>query len=143
MQLFPRALLLSLLGVMTLTALAACASDSAPDRNNGVNDVRKACEVRAAWTRAASEKCLNCLIAAPAPKCDCEAFKEFGALCEIQEAERHAEPTCTSALDDCTRACAKPDCNCLEGCYAQAASCKSLAGARDGCVAAVCAQYCE
>ncbi len=140
MQLFSRGLFLSLVG---LTALVACATDSEPDRNNGVNDVRKACEVRATWKRGATETCINCMAAAPSPKCDCESFKEFGGLCEIQEAERHAEPTCTSPLEDCTHTCAKTDCNCLEGCYAQAARCKQLAGARDGCVTAVCAQYCE
>lgn len=141
MQLFPRALpLFSLIG---LTILAACATDSEPPRNNGVNDVRRACEVRSAWTRAGTETCINCMAAAPSPKCQCESFKEFGGFCEIQEVERHAEPTCTSLLDDCAHTCSKLDCNCLEGCYAQAARCKQLAGARDGCVTAVCAQYCE
>lgn len=140
MQLFSRGLFLSLTG---LTLLAACATDSEPGRNNGVNDVRKACEIRAKWTKAGSEKCINCLAAAPEPACDCEAFKEFGGLCELEEADRHAEPGCTSALDDCTRTCVKTDCGCVEGCYAQAARCKALSGGRDGCVADVCAQYCQ
>jgi len=139
-QLFSRALFLPLLGLM---ALVACAKDSEPERNDGVNDVRLACQVRATWTNAGSEKCINCMAAAPLPACECPSFEEFGALCEIQEVERHADPGCTSALDDCTRICAKSDCGCLEGCYSQAARCKQLAGARDGCVAAACAQYCQ
>ena len=140
MQVFVRMLSLSLFGTI---ALVACAKDSEPDRNDGVNDVRKACEVRKAWTKAGSEKCINCMAAAPAPACDCESFKEFGALCELQEAERKAEVSCTSALDDCTRICVKSDCACIEGCYAQASRCKQLAGARDGCVANACAAYCQ
>lgn len=139
-QLFSRGLSLGLLG---LIALAACATDAEAVRNNGVNDVRKACEVRATWTMAGREKCINCLAAAPAPACECESFKEFGALCELQEAERHADPGCTSALDDCTRTCARTDCGCLEGCYGQASRCKQLSGARDGCVAQACAPYCQ
>ena len=140
MHLLSRACLVSL---VALTAQVACATDSEPERNNGVDDVRRACEVRATWKRGATETCINCLSAAPLAKCDCELFKEFGGLCELQEAERHAEPTCTSVLDDCTRTCAKTDCNCLDGCYAQASRCKQLAAARDGCVAEVCAPYCQ
>jgi hypothetical protein len=141
-KLFSRGLFLSA-ALFTGVVVAACAKDSEPEANNGVNDVRLACEVRAKWMHAGAEKCINCMTAAPAPACDCEAFKEFGALCELQEAERHADPGCTSALDDCTRACPKTDCACVEGCYSQVARCKQLSGARDGCVAAVCAQYCE
>jgi hypothetical protein len=139
-QVFSRGLTLSFVALM---ALVACATDAESTRSNGVNDVKKACAVRATWKKAASENCINCLSAAPLPACDCEQFKEFGALCELQEAERHADPGCTSALDDCTRTCAKNDCACLEGCYASSASCKQLSGARDGCVAAACAPYCE
>jgi hypothetical protein len=83
------------------------------------------------------------MAAAPAAACDCEQFKEFGALCELQEVERHADPSCTSALDDCTHVCPRTDCACLDGCYAQAASCKAKSGARDGCVTDVCAKYCQ
>lgn len=140
MQLFTRALTLS---SVALIALAACAIDAESKRGNGVDDVRKACEIRTTWTRSTTETCINCLAAAPLPACDCEQFKEFGALCELQQAERHADPGCTEALDDCTRNCPKADCGCLEGCYASSASCKRLAGALDGCVAAACAQYCQ
>ena len=140
MQPFSRALLSGLIG---LTALVACATDSEPERNNGVNDVRKACALRATWSKSATETCINCLSAAPLAKCDCDQFKEFGGLCELQEIARHAEPSCTSSLDDCVHVCPKTDCNCLVGCYAQAARCRQLSGARDGCVTDVCAPYCQ
>jgi hypothetical protein len=139
-QVLSRALFLSLLALITL---AACATDAEPERNNGVNDVLQACQIRATWTKAGSEKCINCMAAAPAPACDCESFKEFGALCELQENDRHAEPGCSGTVDDCVHVCARTDCACLVGCYAQVARCKALSGARDGCVTSVCAPYCQ
>jgi hypothetical protein len=130
-------------GLSAVTVVGACSPNHDSPLRNGVNDVKKACEVRAAWAHPGAEKCINCITAAPAPACDCEQFKEFGALCQKQEETRHAEASCTSAIDDCTRACAKTDCACVDNCYAQAPSCKSLAAARDGCVADVCAPYCN
>lgn len=129
--------------MLSLGVVAACSSKDDAPLNNGVNDVKKACEVRAAWAHPSAEKCINCITAAPAPACDCEQFKEFGALCQKQEDTRKAEASCTAAIDDCTRACAKSDCACVESCYAQAPSCKSLAAARDGCVADACTKYCN
>ena len=133
---------LVILGIL-LGAVAACAPDHEPPVNNGVDDVRHACEIRASWLHAEAVKCVNCVAAAPSPACDCEAFKEFGGLCKNQEDARRAEPSCNDANDLCSRTCAKTDCACVEGCYAQAEACKRVIAARDGCVADVCTQYCK
>jgi hypothetical protein len=125
----------------TLVLAMACSSNEEPPRN-GVDDVVKACQLRVAWTNPNAEKCVNCLAAAPSPACDCELFKEFGGLCKDQEDARRAEPSCTGAMEDCSRAC-KNDCTCVAGCYASAAACRRAIDARDGCVAAVCAPFCN
>jgi hypothetical protein len=122
-------------------AVVACSpSNDAP--RNGVDDIVKACQLRAGWTNVKVEKCLSCLAAAPSPACDCEAFKEFAGLCKAQEDARRAETTCTSAMEDCSRAC-KDDCNCVQACYAQAPACKRIIDGRDGCVVDVCTPYCK
>lgn len=124
-----------------LLVFTACSSDDEAPRN-GVNDVRAACQIRVAWKNPSAEKCVNCVAAAPSPQCDCEAFKEFAGLCKDQDDARRSEPSCTSAMEDCARAC-KNDCGCVEGCYAQAAACKRIIDGRDGCVVDVCSQYCN
>ena len=124
-----------------LVVSTACSSDDAAPRN-GVDDIVKACQIRVAWKNPTAEKCVNCVAAAPSPQCDCEAFKEFAALCKDQDDARRSEPSCTGAMEDCARAC-KDDCACVAGCYAQAAACKRVIDARDGCVVDVCTQYCN
>jgi hypothetical protein len=124
-----------------LATLAACSStDSAP--RNGVDDVLKACQIRVAWKNPSAEKCVNCVAATPSPECECQDFKEFAGLCHSQNDARLAEPSCTAAMEDCSRAC-KNDCPCVEACYAQSARCKSLVASRDGCIVDVCTQYCN
>jgi hypothetical protein len=113
-----------------------------PPLNDGVNDVHKACDIRATWTNLASMRCTNCIASAPLPSCNCEVLADFAALCVQQGDARKADPQCTSALDDCVNVCGK-DCNCIDGCYATAPSCKQHDAARDGCVADVCTQYCK
>ncbi len=149
MQRFPRlraflAPCLAVLGAFLVlcASLPGCASKSDPPRN-GVDDVKKACEIRATWTMPTTARCLNCMFSAPAPKCDCEAFKDFGALCADQGSARKADPQCTIALDDCVTACVRTDCACIDACYVAAPSCKAHDAARDGCVADVCTQFCN
>ena len=122
--------------------IGACASAQDAPRN-GVDDVRAACDLRVTWTNTGSDTCVNCIAAAPSPACECEAFKEFGGLCNSQNEARLAEPSCTSTVKACTFACPKDDCGCLEGCYATAEACKRVAAATDGCVSDVCAPYCR
>jgi hypothetical protein len=129
--------------VLAGVALGCSPKDEPPPPRNGVNDVQKACEIRATWTKSTDAKCVNCLVAAPSPACECEAFKDFASLCLEQDTARRAEPSCTVALDDCTKACVPTDCNCVNGCYAQAETCKRLSAAKDGCIADVCTPYCQ
>lgn len=131
-----------LAGAFALFAAAACAAKGEP-LDNGVNDVKAACALRAAWKNPNAEKCINCLASATAPTCECEAFKEFAGLCHTQNDERLAEPSCTTAVTDCAHLCPKSDCTCIDNCYASADACKRAAAATDGCVADVCAKYCQ
>lgn len=123
-------------------ALVACASDD-PEARSGVNDVRKACEIRTAWTQATSKKCLDCQAGVQGPACDCAEFKEFAGLCQTHEDARRAEPSCTDEQRLCTEACARTDCGCVEGCYAKVEQCKRVIAARDGCIADVCTNACQ
>lgn len=131
---------LSLLALATVTA--ACSSEEDPPRN-GVNDVRKACEIRAGWVRATTNECLTCQVGVKSPSCDCEEFKAFAGLCKAQEDTRVAEPSCTAAITDCTNKCSRTDCGCVEGCYALTEACERAAAAVDGCAAEACAEYCR
>lgn len=131
----PSFILVGMLGV------AACSpSKSAP--NNGVDDVKVACEIRAAWTKPNAEKCVNCLAGAGQPACNCELFKEFAGKCHDQNAARLANPGCTPPAD-CTYKCAKSDCACIDACFAASQECRRLASATDGCVTDVCGAYCK
>jgi hypothetical protein len=129
--------------LLVATTLVACSSDDAPAARNGVNDVRKACEIRTTWTKPTSSECIACQAAAQTAACDCVEFKEWGGLCQSQEDARRAEPTCTDDLRVCTTVCAKTDCGCVEACYAKAEQCKKIIAARDGCVADVCTKPCQ
>lgn len=136
-------LVLAGLGLVCGLVPACSPATNDPPPDNGVNDVHKACELRATWTRTGGLQCTNCIAAAPLPDCQCEAFKGFAALCVAQGDARKADPQCTGALDDCVNACDRSNCDCIEACYATAPSCKQHDAARDGCVADVCAQYCQ
>jgi hypothetical protein len=122
---------------------AGCSPKDSAAPNNGVDDVRKACEARATWKNKTATKCINCIAAAPSPKCACEEFVGFSGLCQDQGAAWRAEANCTDAVNQCPYKCADTDCACIEACYAQADACKRAAAAKDGCVADVCAQYCQ
>lgn len=125
-----------------LASVSACATDDDPALDNGVNDIVLACQQRASYTDPKGEKCAQCLTVAALENCKCEAFEGFGGACEEQGVRRRAEPTCTTDIDDCRRACDPTDCACIEGCYASAAECKRLRAAEDGCVAKICEKFC-
>jgi hypothetical protein len=136
--------LLLLAAALFFGLVPACSpSKSAPAPDNGVNDVRQACEIRNTWTMRGVMRCTDCLAAAPLASCNCEQFKDFAGLCLEQGDARRADPSCTVDLDNCANLCAKTDCACIEACYASSVSCKQHTAARDGCVVDVCSQYCK
>ena len=133
---------LALALVAALLGVVAC-SPSKTAENDGVNDVKAACEIRVSWKNSGVDKCKNCLASAAQPACDCELFKEFGGKCHDQNVARQSEPDCSDPVLNCVYKCSTTDCACLEGCYATAAKCRAAASAVDGCVADVCAPYCQ
>jgi len=121
---------------------AACGGDDSSASSNGVNDVRKACEIRVAFKSGETSRCLECIGAAPAPPCECEAIKEFAGRCEKQGAARSTQGNCTFEIEQCVNDC-KKDCACVDACYNASASCRATTAARDGCVAEQCASACN
>ena len=132
---------LALALVAALLGVVACSPSKT--ENDGVNDVKAACQIRVSWKNGEVDKCKNCLASAAQAACDCELFKEFGGKCHDQNVARQSEPDCSDPVLKCVSDCAKNDCACLDGCYAAAAKCRAAASAVDGCVADVCAPYCQ
>lgn len=124
-----------------VSTLSACQSENS-DADNGVNDVRAACEIRAAWKNRNAEKCGLCPTAAIMPACGCASFEGFDGVCASQGAARRAEASCTETLEQCVNACGA-DCGCVDLCYAAAPACRQASAARDGCVAEKCSAYCN
>ncbi len=77
--------------VLVVIAVAS-ACDNGPLGANGVNDVKRSCEIRLGWTRAAESQCQTCIGAAAAPPCECEALKAFAGQCEEQGTARAQDP---------------------------------------------------
>jgi hypothetical protein len=137
-----KSLLVPLLFVAGLVVVTAC-GDDAPAPNNGVNDVRKACEIRTGWSKLSAQECIDCLSIAPTPKCDCPAFQqEFAAKCADQGAALGNERNC-DLVGECVGKCAKTDCGCIDACYDDRAACRPKAAALDGCTTDVCDKYCR
>lgn len=128
--------------VSVLAVVPACTSDE-PATNLGVNDVRKACELRQQWKAISKETCLNCRASAPLADCGCETFKDFAAKCVAPQDAVKAEPSCTNDVNICVKTCLPTDCDCLDRCYASAETCKRVSGGLDGCITDVCAPYCN
>lgn len=122
----------------------ACSSDDKgyATGDNGVNDVRAACQMRSAW-KSSLPDCASCETMTQLQRCECSAFEAFGAACYDQAEARRKEPTCTEDVDTCLKACVKTDCACIDGCYANKDACRRASAARDGCVAEVCDKYCH
>jgi hypothetical protein len=132
----------SFLLVSGLVVVVACGADGPPP-NNGVNDVKAACEIRAQWTKRSDNECVNCLSIARTPKCDCPAFQqEYAAKCADQGAAFGNERNC-DLVGECTSKCALTDCGCIDACYNDRAACRPKAAAVDGCTTDVCDKYCR
>ncbi len=129
------------LELLTVGGVACSASSSTSAPNNGVNDVVKACQLRAPWTSRSSSACTTCVGYASAPRCAC-ADKDFAGKCSDQVAAKNKEATC-DGTDACAGKCAPTDCPCVDACYAGKAACRTLASAADGCVADTCDAYCK
>ncbi len=132
-------------GLLSLILLSVgCSSSPATTTTNGVNDVLKACQIRATWTSTSSTPCNNCVGISTTPPCACSP-EDYAGKCNEQAAAKNKEPTCDGTLA-CVGKCAGPpnaDCACVDACYAGKATCRALASAADGCVAEICAQYCK
>lgn len=135
------ALSLSLLGIATF-ACNGEDEDAAPPTTNGVNDVAKACAIRAQWTQTGSFDCSDCLGVASVEKCDCTASKEYAGRCFTQQRAKHEEPACAN-VTDCVSKCNASDCGCVDTCYANNEACRTRAAAFDGCIAEICDSYCR
>jgi hypothetical protein len=130
------------LALFALAAAPACSSGSTSSAPIvGVDDVLKACQIRATWTNTSSTPCNNCFGLATTPRCAC-SDQEYAGKCNDQTAAKNKEPTC-DGTDACVSKCAKGDCACADACYAGKATCRTLASAADGCVAEVCDSYCK
>lgn len=126
-------------GVAAAFLALACGSSNG---GSGVDDVKQACEIRAAWTQAQSEACTTCTISAyTSDDCECEK-DEYRGLCHAQIVARNEEPDCVFEIDACVSAC-QADCTCVDGCYANHPTCKPLQAAYDGCLADVCNDACR
>lgn len=126
--------------------LVASACKSEPEEEPGpvgVNDVRKACEIRTTWTQRGATLCAECLAYSKSPSCDCPSIqRDFSARCHSHHAAKQSEPTC-DGVDACVYNCPPGDCACAEGCYANKEACRPLGNATDGCIAEVCSPYCR
>ena len=131
----------TLLALASVSLGAACGGNSGPKVDNGVNDVRAACQIRTTWVHNEKNQCSICAASVVAPRCDCSALTAFSGACDDQANAAHA--ACPGSVNDCVANCKQDDCNCIEGCYANDAACKQAAAARDGCQAEACTQYCK
>lgn len=105
-------------------------------------ELRQSCEARQAWMTSDAGTCAKCKSAAVLPECGCEDLKAFSGACASEAQAKASEKSCTQAIDDCVKACAG-DCECAEGCYANAPDCRAAATEVDACVTDVCAPYCD
>jgi hypothetical protein len=123
--------------------LACGGEDKVEGHGNGVNDVLLACQIRGTWKNATLIRCLDCMVAAPLPACECTAIKDYGEKCKAQADAMQAEPACTEAIAVCVRDCPTKDCACVDRCYAASPACRAKASAKDGCIADLCTPVCQ
>ncbi|MFO0680348.1 MAG: hypothetical protein U0169_27740 [Polyangiaceae bacterium] len=135
---------------LVVAALATTACSNSPsgaavdagfDSPVGVNDVKKACEIRTAWSGKGDEDCLDCQSYTLTPLCPCIHDPDLGKCADFGQ-DRAKEADCTTPLSDCIVGC-DGDCTCLDGCYAGHETCRAKSAARDGCVAEVCGTRCS
>jgi hypothetical protein len=127
-----------------LVVFVGCSSKSsqAPAPTNGVDDVLKACEIRATWLHGTSTECNTCIGVASAPRCACEN-EDYAGKCSDQVQAKSREATCDDALTACIANCARTDCGCINGCYSGRDACRVVASAVDGCLAEECDSICR
>lgn len=129
---------------LVIAAIAACGDpDPAAPPSNGVNDVRKACEIRSAWTDRTSSRCIDCIAAAANPPCACPERPAAAGRCESQQAQRSRASFSCDGVEECRFRCPSNDCACVDACYAQKDACRAAASALDGCVTEACADLCD
>ncbi len=132
------------LACLGTVALAACSSSSSGTQvvpsTNGVDDVKKACDIRSTWANAHTSACTGCTSLVTTPRCSC-ASNDYEGACSNQQAGVTNEPTCTG-IDECVNKCGS-DCTCVDGCYAGKDACRTRAAALDGCIADVCDPHCR
>ena len=110
---------------------------------DGATEVRKSCDTRAAWTKAVTKKCTNCLAKSAIPKCNSSCTdKEYSGKCDDEGETARKEPTC-EGVDRCLHECPRNDCACEEKCYEGKARCKELSGIAQACVTSVCDEWCR
>lgn len=129
---------------LCVSALVACSSsndDEPLPTTNGVNDVRKACDIRATWKARTTQPCTDCISLASAQRCECSS-EDFAGRCNSQQQAKVKEATC-EGVDACVGNCEASDCNCVDDCYAGKETCRTLGAAMDGCLAEVCAAHCQ
>jgi hypothetical protein len=120
----------------------ACNSeDDPPAPTNGVNDVSKACAIRAQWTKATGPECADCFGASTVARCDCST-KDYAGKCSEQQNEKNTEADC-AGVGECVFKCAANDCACVDACYANKNACRVRASALDGCLAEICDVHCR
>lgn len=124
-----------------LSMLACSGDDDAAATTTGVNDVSKACAIRAQWTKSTSPDCADCLGASTIARCDCST-KDYAGLCSEQQTAKNAEPTC-AGVGECVFRCAAGDCACVDACYVDNGTCRTTSSALDGCLAEVCDAHCR
>jgi hypothetical protein len=126
-----------------LVWVAACGGDDKPAPNNGVNDVKAACEIRTQWQKRADQACVDCLSISTGPACGCPAFpQEYTGKCSDQSAAVGNEHDC-DFVGGCTSKCDPKDCGCIDACYNDRPACRPKAAALDGCTTDVCDKYCR
>jgi hypothetical protein len=130
---------------VTTAALLACSSSSNTNPglvgSNGVNDVNKACTIRASWPGSQSALCSQCKVYAEEPRCAC-ADVDYAGACSAQHDKVVALPGCIDG-QTCEGKCAQGDCACVDACYQASAACRTAASALDGCLAEICASHCQ
>jgi hypothetical protein len=107
-----------------------------------VNDVKKACEIKLAWTGATTSRCIECLAGAANPPCACSERKGYAGKCQNQQTKRSQETSC-DGVEECRFRCSSNDCGCIDQCYAQKDVCRAAASALEGCVAEACSAECD
>jgi hypothetical protein len=130
--------------IATIVLVVACSSDddAALATSNGVNDVKRACEIKLAWKNATSSACIDCLAAAANPPCACseQRFASAGR-CQSQQTQRSQATSC-EGVEECRFKCPSTDCACIDRCYAQKEACRTAASALEGCVVEACEAQC-